>query len=273
MHIHTQMTNALRQLNALYENFQKKLKQLPAGSLYMVKRKNSSYYYRSIWHAGKKTNIYLNPRIPADMALIEKLWRRRFIQSSLRTLNNNIHALSSALKKFQPYDPAEISANLPAAYQGISKTRDLALPQLPELSVWKNEPYLQNTSYPEELIHETACGIFVRSKSESMILDLLHQLHIPFRYEPLITAFLLWVLFDFRLLRFAVRAVQLRFSILLISPHFCVVGLTLFQLFESFGDSLVFLDQRCFLVLFELFVCGNHGLIACGLRIALPCKF
>ncbi|MCI9598569.1 MAG: hypothetical protein HFE75_15070 [Firmicutes bacterium] len=186
--LHAKMTKALRQLNTLYANFQKELDKLPIGSLYVLKRKGSSYYYHSMWNSGKKTNIYLNPRVPADADLIQKLWHQRFIRSSLRTLENNIKALSYALKRFRPYDPEEISTSLPPAYQSVWKSHDLLLPQPLRLDAWESEPYLRNTSYPEELVHETVCGIFVRSKAESMILDMLNQLHIPFRYEPLITA-------------------------------------------------------------------------------------
>lgn len=48
---------------------------------------------------------------------------------------------------------------------------------------WLNSPYQQNEKYPEQLIHKTAGGIYVRSKSESLIALLLHMHGIPFRYE------------------------------------------------------------------------------------------
>lgn len=48
---------------------------------------------------------------------------------------------------------------------------------------WLNSPYQQSEKYPEQLIHKTAGGIYVRSKSESLIALLLHMHGIPFRYE------------------------------------------------------------------------------------------
>lgn len=38
-------------------------------------------------------------------------------------------------------------------------------------------------NYPERLIHKTSAGIDVRSKSEAMIVQVLHSHKIPFRYE------------------------------------------------------------------------------------------
>ena len=44
-------------------------------------------------------------------------------------------------------------------------------------------PYEKNPKYPEHLIHKTVSGIYVRSKSESMIALQLYTEKIPFRYE------------------------------------------------------------------------------------------
>lgn len=41
----------------------------------------------------------------------------------------------------------------------------------------------QNKTYPQQLIHKTSTGEYVRSKSEAFILTYLHMNHIPFRYE------------------------------------------------------------------------------------------
>ncbi len=44
-------------------------------------------------------------------------------------------------------------------------------------------PYDRSPKYPEQLIHKTAAGVMVRSKSEAIIAMLLHTHKIPFRYE------------------------------------------------------------------------------------------
>ena len=46
-----------------------------------------------------------------------------------------------------------------------------------------NAHYDRNPKAPENLIHKTAFGLRVRSKSESLIATLLYTKRIPFRYE------------------------------------------------------------------------------------------
>ena len=52
-----------------------------------------------------------------------------------------------------------------------------------ELEEWASSPYEHNTYYPECLTHQTSSGIYVRSKSESIIDTYLFINKIPFRYE------------------------------------------------------------------------------------------
>ena len=56
-------------------------------------------------------------------------------------------------------------------------------PESSDLQSWMESPYEQNRKYPEQKIYGTSAGIHVRSKSESMIVYLLHNYKIPFRYE------------------------------------------------------------------------------------------
>ena len=52
-----------------------------------------------------------------------------------------------------------------------------------ELQNWMNESYEKNDKHPENLIHHTYSGNYVRSKSEALIDMFLHKNKIPFRYE------------------------------------------------------------------------------------------
>lgn len=52
-----------------------------------------------------------------------------------------------------------------------------------ELLQWMNSPYDKNTTYLEQLVHKTASGNVVCSKSEAIIDTFLHKHKIPFRYE------------------------------------------------------------------------------------------
>ena len=46
-----------------------------------------------------------------------------------------------------------------------------------------NAPYQKNKFHPENLIHKTRSGAYVRSKSEVLIARILSEYLIPFRYE------------------------------------------------------------------------------------------
>jgi len=55
--------------------------------------------------------------------------------------------------------------------------------QSQELQKWAEEPYQSNPYFPEQLIHKSSSGRFVRSKSEAMIDHFLYTNRIPYRYE------------------------------------------------------------------------------------------
>lgn len=57
------------------------------------------------------------------------------------------------------------------------------VPSSNELLTWSASAYHRNPKYPEQLIHKTSSGIFVRSKSEAIIDMFLYTNRIPFRYE------------------------------------------------------------------------------------------
>lgn len=58
-----------------------------------------------------------------------------------------------------------------------------------KIDAWRQEEYVQNTQYPENLVHETERGERVRSKSEEMIANYLYSMkdYIDYKYErPLV---------------------------------------------------------------------------------------
>ncbi len=50
-------------------------------------------------------------------------------------------------------------------------------------ATWRKASYEKNPKYPEDLIHQSCSGNFVRSKSECLIDTMLYMKQIPFRYE------------------------------------------------------------------------------------------
>lgn len=52
-----------------------------------------------------------------------------------------------------------------------------------ELDEWMKSPYQQNIKYPERLAQKVGPNEYVRSKSEAMIVKVLKENRIPYRYE------------------------------------------------------------------------------------------
>lgn len=180
------MKATLQQMKRLQISFQKELETLPSGSLYIQNSDSRRYYYYSFQKNGIWHRRMLKQKDAADAALSLQLKRRRFITSSLSVLGKNIAALNHALKNFTPYDPEKISSSLAPAYQDIREDQSFWLPKEPDPRQWAKASYRKSHGHPEHLIHETICGLMVRSKSEAMITDTLTQFGIPFRYEELL---------------------------------------------------------------------------------------
>ena len=51
------------------------------------------------------------------------------------------------------------------------------------IEAWRNADYVKYDQYPENLCHRTSRGIYVRSKSELSIAEILYRYGIAFRYE------------------------------------------------------------------------------------------
>ena len=184
--IQEELKDALEKLTRMKRDFQKSLSELPEGSLTMRKNKSSCYFYHSFRRNGKKINRYLNQRIPADASLISQLTRRQFIKKSLPILNKNIAVLERALENLLPFEPEQVMKTLSCAYrQGKKGAETWLYPDL-FLREWAGREYEKNTSHPENLVHETLCGIKARSKAEAMIIDHLSDYQIPFRYDAVI---------------------------------------------------------------------------------------
>lgn len=60
-------------------------------------------------------------------------------------------------------------------------------PTSKELADWAATSFITNSSHPEQLQYKTSSGIFVRSKSETIIELMLHVHGLPYRYECALT--------------------------------------------------------------------------------------
>jgi len=117
--------------------------------------------------------------------LAEKLALKKYLQIKLKLLSADLKQLikdnrsvTMSLSKIEKLlsDPAYIDL----------LSEHLAKPSL-ENHFWANADYPKNDKHPENLTHSTVGGLFVRSKSESLIAIALSENNIPFRYENIMS--------------------------------------------------------------------------------------
>jgi hypothetical protein len=88
---------------------------MPVGTLetYTV---NKRVYIRIRYSDNTKKRA-LSMKEKSDIALAQKLRRKRFLKSALKIIDNNIAVLEKAAKKYMEFDPKAISDSLSLAYR------------------------------------------------------------------------------------------------------------------------------------------------------------
>lgn len=157
------------------EQTKDKLKGMPDGKLLFSRSQNQVKWYVSDGH--KK--VYLSKK---QRHIAEQLAAKKYLELKLEDLLNKKQMIENYFEYY-----IEEAGTAEELLHPDSKYFELLAPyfslQKEELSLWMNEPYERNEKYPERLLHKTSSGIYVRSKSESMIEMFLHTNQIPFRYE------------------------------------------------------------------------------------------
>ena len=146
---------------------------LPPGKLICTQNGKNYKWYQSDGHE----KIYIPKK---NHELAEQLAVKRYLQTREQNLLHEISSLEFYFRHYKEDQQAELmlidprySKLLFSYIQPISK----------ELSDWMNAPYEKNDKYRDQLIHRTVEGIYVRSKSEAIIVMTLAKHQIPFRYE------------------------------------------------------------------------------------------
>ncbi|MBQ7840401.1 MAG: ATPase [Lachnospiraceae bacterium] len=169
------MLSRQQRLKEKIASIQEKISRLPAGKLICTRNGDRIKWYHSDGHI----LTYLPKK---QRKLAEQLAAKKYLTLLAEDLLREQKAIDSYLRHL-PTDTGDSDQLL----LGGSGYAELLTPffktKSQELSDWMNEPYECNEKYPEQLIHKTATGIFVRSKSESMIAMWLYTNGIPFRYE------------------------------------------------------------------------------------------
>lgn len=156
-----------------------KISTFPDGKLVCTTNRGYTKWYQSDGHH----STYIPKR---NRKLAEQLAIKKYLSLQLQALLQEQNALASYL-----HHHVDSSEEIHQLLSPDSPYSDLLSPYFTpasqELIEWAAQPYNQNTTYPDQLIHKTSAGILVRSKSEALITTLLHINKIPFRYECALT--------------------------------------------------------------------------------------
>lgn len=173
--IYEQALKEKKKLEQQINLLQQQIKHLPKGKIFCTKNGKYSKWYQS----NGKTQTYIPKR---ERHLAEQLALKKYLSLQLKNSQQENRAIEYYLRHHDTNaEQTELSLYNTPAY------KDLLSPYFKPISLelfeWENAPYNKNDNYSENLVHETASGINVRSKSEEMIDMVLFKNKIPFRYE------------------------------------------------------------------------------------------
>lgn len=160
------------------KSIEETLREFPDGKLICVQNGPYTKWFESDGH----TSTYL-PRKDRNRA--ELLARKKYLTLKRDYLMKEQKAINSYLRHHPQKCPAESLLTDTSAYSDLLSPTFTSRSQ--KISDWMNAPYEQNPAHPEQLLHKTVSGMYVRSKSEAIIALLLSTHQIPFRYECALT--------------------------------------------------------------------------------------
>lgn len=154
---------------------QTRINTLPDGKLICARSKNGYKWYQSDGH--KKEYISKKER-----RLAELLAEKKYLNLKLNALKKEFSAINFYLRHHS--EDIEKADCLLIEHPGYKELlAPYYKPKAQKLANWMQAPYEHNSKHPEKLIHQTASGNLVRSKSEVLIDLSLYKNKIPFRYE------------------------------------------------------------------------------------------
>ena len=130
------------------------------------------YYYVS--PSGDK-EVYLGKN---KMRTIKAMQKKRFAEEMIKVLENNIKAKERFCKAYIDDTVSAVINSMPLAYRPIQDENEKGQYSFPQ----SENPY-----HREDLIIKTSFGLYVRTKSELQIAELLYSLDIEFYYEKALT--------------------------------------------------------------------------------------
>lgn len=204
--------NDLKVEKELIELYEDLLKSLPEGRLVTKLVYGRRYYYRIM--PGTQKQVYISVR---NLHLIQALKKRKYMETALKILKENVKVQERLIKKYAPYGDKDILSKIGKGYQPEtanadnvpiykSRYRQSSYDSQHSRADGNREHYQNHLSgdaphdsrdnwiggtigqssldfKADALIHRTSFGLMVRSKSEAIISEFLNKNGIKFAYE------------------------------------------------------------------------------------------
>ena len=179
-----EVTTYLNEIKTQYANQRSRLQQLDlyANKRLKVKHQKSGRDYFSVFDHDRNTYKYLGTENSEEVRLIKEA---HYLKTSIQEIQCEIQLIEHVLRMSRSLDYNEINQKLKKVYRnaklsGSYTDADLAQQWKQKMEAYKNTfpPYR-----PEELIHRTRDGNYVRSRGEALIYNYLLDIGVPFIYE------------------------------------------------------------------------------------------
>lgn len=157
------------------KKIEKELKKYPPDRLSITRTGDYWRWYR----ISGKERTYISKK---NRPLAEKLALKFLLEQKLLELRTELRAVRAYLQIISTY-PSNPHHMEMLESEELQKLIPYSRTLSDKLNRWQTQEYDKNESYPENLIHHTIKGDFVRSKAEGMIADTLYRMGIPYRYE------------------------------------------------------------------------------------------
>lgn len=142
--------------------------------LYSAGRKNSFYFYTREKNSKQRKYIHRN-----DTTLLRKVAYGRYLDEQIRALKCNIQRMENTVRFFHRYDADSIISGLPSAYRKAIEFLRSGAPPVSTRKVVQSE----NPTNREGLIYLVSNGLYVRSKNELAIAEMLLQFQDKYGYK------------------------------------------------------------------------------------------
>lgn len=173
--IYERMVKKRSQIEKRLKKIENEQKKLPEGKL--ICSRMGRYYKWERSDGKKKTYI---PK--KDRPLAEKLAAKKYLTALRNDLNHEKYAIDLYLRRHSNHK-SEVDQLLTDSPEVEKLLSPYLSPLSKELDEWMKTSYEKNPKKPEHLTHKVSINEVVRSKSEAMIVKILKQYNIPYRYE------------------------------------------------------------------------------------------